>query len=87
MKVGDKLICIDSSPGRETGVNALIKNAIYTVYMLRERSVLLEEEPSGYWDKKRFRPIEPIDLWNESEQEIYLEWIEQLSPGVETVEK
>lgn len=50
---------------------------------------LLLKGYEDWYNKKDFRPLTPLEAWNRDEQEIYLEYVQQIAPGVEreTVEK
>lgn len=98
MKEGDKVVCVQNPPMRD-GETDPVKGCIYTIRDItdygHESGVHLTEiknQPQCYrygfhevtFKLEYFRPVLPIDLFNESEQEAYLEWIEKIMPGVET---
>ena len=63
-KVGQKVVCIDDSPGWNLGVTGLVKDKIYTVseiHMIGIGHLGLVEWVQGYWAQSRFRPVD--DTW------------------------
>lgn len=95
MKVGDKVVCIvDKSDWSIVRANPLfpVKGEIYTIRNLSccpngKPGLTLMELPADMgFGAEGFRPLLPIDLWLEDEQEAYLERLEKVMPGVEPVE-
>lgn len=98
MKIGDKVVCIvEKSAWFVVMANPAfpIKGEIYTIRNFSrcpngKPGLTLKEFPADMgFGAEGFRPVQPIDLWNRDEQEIYLEYVEQIAPGVEreTVER
>lgn len=102
MKVGDKVVCVKDNWAFKNMFPTMpgpCKGHIYEIEGLGE---IVWGEQCLYilgfdwmihpalriaFSEKGFRPLNSIEAWNLDEQSSYLEWIEQLSPGVETVEK
>ena len=60
-KVGQKVVCIDDSPGWNNPVTGLVKDKIYTVRKICQIGMGhlgLAEDSRGYWAQSRFRPVD-----------------------------
>lgn len=71
MKIGDKVVCVDDSPGKSSGVKKLTINEIYTVldiFMAPQGLNIVVHSGDLGWLASRFRPI--VDIGDEVEEYI-----------------
>lgn len=70
-------------------------NHIYTIRKIIEDTLRVDEIVNPILDYIdginehrfylwHFRPLTPLEAWQEDEQEAYLEYIERIAPGIET---
>ncbi len=57
MKIGQKVICIDDSPGRLDGIKKLTKGETYTILNVNHKDLYVISNDLG-WDKNRFKLID-----------------------------
>lgn len=72
--VGQRVICIDASPGWETGEIGLIKDKVYVVLATFEvfthqdkviPTIRVEQTADRCWASSRFRPITDISIFTD----------------------
>lgn len=57
MKIGQKVICIDDSPGKLDGIKKLKKGEVYTILNMNHKDLYVIPNDLG-WDKSRFKLID-----------------------------
>ena len=57
MKIGQKVICINDSPGKLDGIKKLKKGKIYTILNMNHKDLYVIPNDLG-WDKSRFKLID-----------------------------
>lgn len=68
-RVGQKVVCVDASPGKRTTATPFVEGAVYVIRAIRDPWIALvgiSEEWAippfiGGWEKRRFRPAVDIE--------------------------
>lgn len=59
MKIGQKVVCVDDSPGWLDGCKELKKDKVYTItHLIPKINNIMVNGASGGWNAKRFRPLD-----------------------------
>ncbi len=61
--VGQKVVCIDDSCGKTTGVKALFKGHVYEVLSVRfitMENLVVDDSTRKAWGAYRFRPLDSL---------------------------